>query len=930
MNYDTSYLREKEWRLQKHQKFIKRFVNPKMKNFDSLFLFHNVGSGKTCNGVLAAEQYSVHIKNNNIKGYIYIIANKASQNEFKNTITTECGKIANNITFMDIGRYDHIKKENIDKELRKNFYKFYTFQKFGHNSILKRIHNFDNSLIIVDEAHTLLNENKFYKNFISIIYRSKNTKLMLMTATPIINNPENLVNFINIMQKKNDLAHMSEFFHKNGALKKEWMIGVIKYFKNRVSYVQTYDEKYFPKINHIGKTLSANSQIKVIQCVMEKNQYKTYMDKYKGNITTQIRNIMDFTFFDDKYIPYYFNITENVRGKPSEWFVKNKVNIRENILCGDFMKFKNLKKYSTKYWRCLKEIINNPNGHGFIFSRYVHNSGIRFFGEILKWNGFLEYGKSANGKTTRDYLTNKYKENSLDFIPATFFILYGDISYEDRNNIISIFNSKKNKDGQIIKYILGSNLLKESVNFKRINHVHILGYQDNFSRLNQIIGRAIRFKSHKDVEPFVNIYKYVVSSPQKHERSAEENEYVENEKKYKIIKKIERGIKMISLDCSLNYKIFDKKYNNTEICDYMRCKYNCLFKDYDFDKNDLAYDIFYSHYDMFDIFNHITKLFANNVIISIDYILLHFNQYKPKYILSVLNEMTRLKLPLIDKKNQRGFLITDGANIYFHPEKYDYMQNKIDGISLNARKNPYIRGHKYKISTFLSSPKIRKKKPIKIIINKDTLHKIDEYQIDKKIKILEKVLMDNRHPDRRNNRHPDRRNNRHPDRKGNTKIKYEILKYFKYFLIDKDVVKDGIMYNRNFDGKIKNRIFIGHVLDIMPKIIKGKKFIFTNNNLLYNKILKENDFIVGYAQKDGIKLKYVSHFLDKRKQSKGFICHQSNDKKELLRIYTILMQKCKKTKKIDKKNIQNICVEINNTLRELQFNDKTIRWFYDF
>jgi hypothetical protein len=92
-----------------------------------------------------------------------------------------------------------------------------------------------------------------------------------------------------------------------------------------------------------------------------------------------------------------------------------------------------------------------------------------------------------------------------------FAIWSGDETLKYKKNINQIFNNPNNKDGSLIKIILGSPSIKEGVSLKRVRAVHILDPYWNWSRLDQIIGRAIRYCSHKDLpmkERIVNIYKY--------------------------------------------------------------------------------------------------------------------------------------------------------------------------------------------------------------------------------------------------------------------------------------------------------------------------------------------------------------------------------------------------------------------------------------
>jgi SNF2 family DNA or RNA helicase len=59
---------------------------------------------------------------------------------------------------------------------------------------------------------------------------------------------------------------------------------------------------------------------------------------------------------------------------------------------------------------------------------------------------------------------------------------------------------------------LGSPSIKEGVSLLRVQQVHVLEPYWNMSRLDQVIGRAIRFCSHKDVasqDREVKVYVYI-------------------------------------------------------------------------------------------------------------------------------------------------------------------------------------------------------------------------------------------------------------------------------------------------------------------------------------------------------------------------------------------------------------------------------------
>jgi len=104
---------------------------------------------------------------------------------------------------------------------------------------------------------------------------------------------------------------------------------------------------------------------------------------------------------------------------------------------------------------------------------------------------------------------------SSDKAPV-FARIAGDVSFETRNRIVQVFNSKENIDGSLIRMLLVSSTGAEGLNLKNCRHVHVLEPYWNIARIRQIVARAVRNDSHKDlpvdkriVQPFL----YMASRP---------------------------------------------------------------------------------------------------------------------------------------------------------------------------------------------------------------------------------------------------------------------------------------------------------------------------------------------------------------------------------------------------------------------------------
>jgi superfamily II DNA or RNA helicase len=132
--------------------------------------------------------------------------------------------------------------------------------------------------------------------------------------------------------------------------------------------------------------------------------------------------------------------------------------------------------------------------------------------------------------------------------------LGGDSKLEYRETIKSIFNNSNNMNGGMIKILLGSPSIKEGVSLLRVEQVHIMEPYWNLSRILQIIGRAIRYCSHKDMprdRRFVNVYLYL--SIYKDIDTIDKYIWLLAKRKSKLIARFETALKETAIDCSLFY-----------------------------------------------------------------------------------------------------------------------------------------------------------------------------------------------------------------------------------------------------------------------------------------------------------------------------------------------------------------------------------------
>ena len=223
--------------------------------------------------------------------------------------------------------------------------------------------------------------------------------------------------------------------------------------------------------------------------------------------------------------------------------------------------------YSWKIKSILNKIVDEVNGNIgegviLVYSQYI-DSGLIPVALALEEMGFTRYGQNVKPlfktKPTEvvDVRTMKPPTDKRNFMPARYSIITGDPRLSPNNDYeVKGSTGEDNKDGNKVKVILISKAGSEGIDLKFIRQVHILDPWYNMNRIEQIIGRAVRNFSHKDL-PFekrnVEIYMYGTILQDNKEEAADL--YVYRVAEYKAIQigKVSRILKETAVDCIINH-----------------------------------------------------------------------------------------------------------------------------------------------------------------------------------------------------------------------------------------------------------------------------------------------------------------------------------------------------------------------------------------
>lgn len=378
-------------------------------------------------------------------------------------------------------------------------------------------------------------------------------------------------------------------------------------------------------------------------------------------------------------------------------------------------------KFSSKI-KCILDQIVSPTGEVsegiiLIYSQYI-DSGLIPMALALEEMGFTRYGKDVGplfkNKPTEvvDVRTMKPPKNKKDFMPARYSMITGDPRLSPNNDfeVKGLTNDDKkngNIDGHKIKVVLISKAGSEGIDLKFIRQVHILEPWYNMNRIDQIIGRAVRNFSHKDL-PFekrnVQIFMYGTLLKDSDEEAADL--YVYRVAEYKAIQigKVSRLLKETAVDCIINsdqtnftqdklndgkdtkqilsngdvidFKIGDAPYSAA--CDYMA---KCMDKDdcrpnKKINENDLNEDTYSEQFIMTNsekILQKIRMLMKESFFYKKDILRDLINIPKKYPDIQIFAALTYLiedkNEPIIDKYDRTGYLINIGDYYLFQPSE---------------------------------------------------------------------------------------------------------------------------------------------------------------------------------------------------------------------------------------------------------------------
>lgn len=436
---------------------------------------HN--SGKTCTSILIADKM---LEKGKVK-HVYVMSPGSLREGWVNEYCRVCGA---------------------DPAVLRNSYTFITYNyMIGDN-----LPDFNNSLVIIDEVHNLINGAKNMSKHPTAVYDAllkSNCRVLALSGTPIYNYVYEFALLGNLLKpgefpdiRRGDQldphAFMSFFdvqpdgtlTAKNKTVMKRKLDGIISYYPGAgAEFVPEVEEMPIMKIQmaveqEFNYWQQAIQEEKLSKPPSESLRRK---DPERYNLLQRLyvmarKNILTRSASNFYYPEDIKSLPDFPIGHNDGWIGKK-----------DFENGQLYKKYSTKLTSFLINLIMHDKQKHVLFTFFKEKAGVYLIKSILGLCGMKAE------------------------------IFSGDLDDGQRRQLLKRFNSKENRYGDKIRVLLVTEAGAEGISVLEARHMHIFESSPRMSKTIQAIGRVARYKSHVALPPEerkIRVWKYwSVASP---------------------------------------------------------------------------------------------------------------------------------------------------------------------------------------------------------------------------------------------------------------------------------------------------------------------------------------------------------------------------------------------------------------------------------
>ena len=509
-----------------HQEFVRRFMSP-YTPYRSLIMYHSLGSGKSIACIAVAVDHYLHDR----KKCFIVTKGDSGTDNFARQIEL----------FHEMSS----RRDRWDGSLFSMRHYISLSNQIGSMTDDDVVSVFSHCVLVLDEVHNVrylkkATENSVYGSIIRLLKLCVNVKVIIATATPMTDSPDQINSLLGICNHSRD---------------EPWSTGGI------ISYNSAVCDK--PASTQIGTEMFIPG-MPVYASDMVGHQRLAYSREHgvqpPDDIYRKLTHISLFCFGDGTHGR---DITESKMGRTRMKTTITSMSTRQTKEI-KYMKYDILPEYadalagtelrnSSSKYSAVIDLIENSAGNVFIFLEEVRGSGLLLLAAILEQHGYELY--------LGEDVENMYPGRRYTMCVGSSEIC------PNNSDRLDGFNSDLNRDGEYVRILLGSRVIGESITLRNVRQFYCLTPHWNDSTVDQAIGRVVRNGSHMSLgedQRHVNIFIHASVYPDDPHNSVDIKKLARCKEKEKNIKKVEH----MMVDWAVDKYIYDDSVPVTDVVNF--------------------------------------------------------------------------------------------------------------------------------------------------------------------------------------------------------------------------------------------------------------------------------------------------------------------------------------------------------------------------
>jgi hypothetical protein len=635
----------RDFELLPHQAFVRNFLSSQTP-YNGLLVFHGLGTGKTCSAISVTEEMRAYLRQIGIQKRIIIVASPNVQDNFRAQLFDPrklekvgdgwvLGTCAGDAMLREVNPTGMrgLSREDVVRQVRRIIRKGYLFlgpEQFA-NYIARALgrysevedpverrrledeslqREFSDRLIVVDEVHNIRDTadtptKKVGKHLTEVVRRTGGLKLLLMSATPMFNSPEEVVGLLNLLLLNDKRAplRVSDVFDRHGNMKtdtegrpvgREALVaaatGYVSYVPGDNPYafpMKVYPKTFSPEMSSRARP-HPRTQLNgapILQPMEFSDLYVVPTGRYQESVYQAIVDVgagrvphdkgigyqalngplqcLDIAFPVDEDAPAADAVGRRGLAATMAWkrATKRGFSYRQETLekAGRFLSADLLPNFSGKLASICKAATTSK-GVLLVYSQYI-DGGCLPIALALEERGYTRaIGESLFAQAPGPLLDATTLERGDTAAPARYALITGDSLLSPNNAAeVVLATNAGNDNGELVKVIIVSEAGSEGLDFKNVRQVHVVDPWYNLSRIDQIVGRAARWCSHQALplgQRNVEVFLYGSALPgSEGEEAADVYVYRLAERKAMRVGAVTRVLKESATDCLLNKNV---------------------------------------------------------------------------------------------------------------------------------------------------------------------------------------------------------------------------------------------------------------------------------------------------------------------------------------------------------------------------------------